>query len=95
MNTHIPTIEIEKNENWAEELIYKDEKIMTRIKTIMNFSLQRMAEIRLEHIEAMAAAYLLSTDIHPADVELVEERRGFETVWYYRKRQDDDDVQSK
>jgi hypothetical protein len=43
--------------------------------------------IKNEHLEMMAAAYLLKTQIDPREVELVEQHLGTKIVWYFRKRE--------
>jgi len=63
------------------------------IKYLMNWTTERAVEMRTEHIEKMAAAYLLKTDIDPRSVELVEVHRstefgGTEIVFYFREREE-------
>lgn len=58
---------------------------------VLEAARKRGIQMRLEHIEAMSAAYFLKTDTDPDKVELVEEMRmkgdgGYEIVWYFRER---------
>ena len=52
----------------------------------INDHVQDTLDIRNEYIEMMAMAYLKMTDIHPSEVELVEEREGLRTRWYFRRK---------
>ena len=48
--------------------------------------IQRNAKITNEHLERMAAAYFLQTDIPPDEVQLIREQNGSEIRWYFRRR---------
>ena len=47
-----------------------------------------MADVHDEHIEKMLVAYMLATDIHPADVVLVEQQDGLRTIFYFANKND-------
>jgi len=57
-----------------------------RVRELMDYAVGRQVEIQQGYIEMLCGAYLATTDIPPAEVELVEDRRGSETVWYFRRR---------
>jgi len=65
---------------------------------IINSYVKRGVELRMEHLEAMAAAYLLDTDIPPDEVMLVEEHAGMtpdggmRINFYYCRRSEFDDT---
>jgi hypothetical protein len=53
----------------------------------INDHINKLMEKRTEYIEMMAMAYLKLTDIHPLEVELVEERTSsLVTKWYFRRK---------
>ena len=54
----------------------------------INDHVQDTLDIRNEYIEMMAMAYLKMTDVHPSEVELVEEKEGLRTRWYFRRKND-------
>lgn len=47
---------------------------------------KRVIKTQAEHIEMMAAAYLQKTQLDPRETELVQEYRGTQIIWYFRKR---------
>lgn len=53
---------------------------------IMKKAIEIEQEIRINHLEMLAAAFLKQTDLSPTECELVQERKGLETIWYFRKR---------
>lgn len=81
----------------AEHLgIDRPMEILDRGTEILDSYAMRGFEIRAEYLEAMCAAYLMATDIDPADVVLVEERPPFtaetvKVVWYFARKDDIDD----
>jgi len=54
--------------------------------SVVEAARQKGIQIRMDHLESMAAAYFQKTDIPPDEVELVEEQGGFQTIWYFRRR---------
>lgn len=46
------------------------------------------ADLRNGHIEMMLVAYMLATDIHPADVVLVEQQDGLRAIFYFANKND-------
>ncbi len=44
-------------------------------------------EKRIQMIEQLGLAFMAKTKLDPEEIELVEETRGMEIVWYYRKRE--------
>ena len=69
-------------EHWIEP----ENSTVTRL---LEYARKNGIEIRMQHIEQMAAAYLLQTDIDPSEVVLVEEQAGYNrTVWYYARKSD-------
>jgi hypothetical protein len=70
----------------------RSERDKNRIQEIIESAAEKQAEIRMSHIEAMAGAYLLLTDIPPDEVELVEDRTdGFRVRWYFRRKENAED----
>ena len=68
-----------------------------RLVEILKVYYEHGKDLRTEHLEAMLAAYLMATDIDPAEVMLVEERSGYITdndlkvKWYYTRKDDIDE----
>lgn len=58
------------------------------IQRKINNHINKTLDQRQEYIEMMAMAYLKLTDIHPSEVELVEDRsEPLVTRWYFRRKQ--------
>lgn len=76
-----------------------DSLVQKRAKEIVDSYIKRGVEVQMEHIEQMAAAYLLATDIDPTKVELVEDHlgsheTGYSIRFYFRERDQDEEVQA-
>lgn len=66
-----------------------------RIKQLLDWAIEQAVELRCEYIEQMAAAYLLKTNIDPREIELVEDHRGMEIVFYFRHKTEQAQVETE
>jgi Trk K+ transport system NAD-binding subunit len=71
----------------SSELSRLNPNVIARMHGIINAAIEHEVNIRMEHIEMMATAYLLKTDIPPDEVELVEEQVENRVIWYFRRRE--------
>lgn len=55
---------------------------------VMDWARERQVELRLEHLEEMAAAYFAKTDIPPEEVVLVEDMTEARRIRFYFERRE-------
>ena len=56
------------------------------LDNLVHEAARRGAEIRIEHLEMLTAAYFSKTDIPPDQVVLVEEHQATKTIWYFARK---------
>lgn len=61
-------------------------QLAKRSQDIMHDHAERCADVQAKHLQFLAMAFMEQTGCRPDEVELVQEIRGFQMVWWFRKR---------